>query len=368
MEPDDERWMTRALELAEVANGHTSPNPSVGAVVVRSGVCVGAGYHPRAGDPHAEVFALREAGGRARGATLYTTLEPCSHTGRTPPCADLIVRGEIARVVSAMRDPDPRVSGRGHERLRAARVVVDVGVRGSAARRTHAAYIKWKTTGIPFVTMKVAMSLDGKTATTTGESQWITSEPARVEGHRLRDRHDAILVGARTVLADDPALTTRLPEGGGRDPARIVLDTHARTPTTARIFAHLDSAPTVVVTSETADPARVSALRDAGASVWRVPASEGGVDVQHALARCGEEGILSLLLEGGSRVRGSFVRARLVDRVVAFVAPRILGGHAAAPAVGGLGFERLADALELTSWTTRVSGADVVLDGLVAQR
>ena len=368
MHGDDERWMTRALELAQVANGHTSPNPSVGVVVVRNGVCVGAGHHARAGEPHAEVFALREAGGRARGATLYTTLEPCSHTGRTPPCADLIVRNEVARVVSAMQDPDPRVAGRGHERLRAAGVVVDVGIRERVARRTHAAYIRWKTTGLPFVTMKVAMSLDGKTATTTGESQWITSEPARVEGHRLRDRHDAILVGVRTVLADDPALTTRLPEGGGRDPARIVLDTHARTPMTARIFAQLDSAPTIVVTGETADPARVSALRDAGASVWRVPADDGGLEVGHVLSRCGEDGILSLLLEGGSRVRGSFVRARLVDRVVAFVAPKILGGHDATPAVAGPGFERLADGLELTRWTTRVCGADVVLDGLVAPR
>lgn len=357
--------MRKALDLAAIANGHTSPNPAVGSVVVRHGVCVGAGFHPRAGEPHGEVFALREAGDAAAGSTLYTTLEPCSHTGRTPPCADLIVDRRVARVVSAMEDPDPRVSGRGHKRLRAAGVAVDVGVLEAEARRTHASYIKWKGSGLPFVTLKMAMSLDGKTATATGESKWITSEAARLEGHRLRDRHDAVLVGVGTVLADDPALTTRLP-AGGRDATRLVLDTRARTPVTAKVVTQRSDASTIVVVGPAADAGRVAALRDAGATVWTVATDEDGVALAPVLARCGEEGMLSVLVEGGSRALGSFVRSGRCDRVVAFVAPMVLGGEAATPAVGGHGFPHLADALRLTSWETRRCGPDALLDGLVA--
>ncbi|MBT7100235.1 riboflavin biosynthesis protein RibD, partial [Candidatus Poribacteria bacterium] len=209
------------------------------------------------------------------------------------------------------------------------------------------------------------MSLDGKTATVAGESQWITSPAARLEGHRLRDTHDAILVGVGTVLADDPSLTAR-PPGGGRDPARIVLDTRARTPVTARILTQTSPAPTVVVTSAAAHASRVSALRDAGAVVWTVSANAGGVDLAATLARCGEESLLSVLVEGGSRTHGSFVRARLIDRVVAFVAPTVLGGESALAAVGGPGFERLADALAFASWDARPCGPDFVLEGLVS--
>ena len=362
---EDDRWMGKALDEAEVANGHTSPNPAVGAVVVRNGVCVGAGHHPMAGEPHGEVFALREAGDDSVGATLYTTLEPCSHTGRTPPCADLIIERGLTRVVSAMEDPNPQVAGRGHQRLRKAGVAVDIGVLEDRARRTHASYIKWKSTGLPFVTLKMAMSLDGKTATTAGESKWITSEAARLEGHRLRDRHDAILVGVGTVLADDPALTTRLPPGG-RDPDRLVLDTNARTPVTAAVLAQRSDARTVILAAESAAESRVAALEAAGATVWRLPVDEHGICLSAVLARCGAEGLLSVLVEGGSRVHGSFVRSQHCDRVVAFIAPKILGGSTATPAVGGSGFARLAECLRIESWETRACGPDVVLDGLVS--
>lgn len=361
---DDDRWMRKALALADVSNGHTSPNPAVGAVVVRNSVCVGAGFHPRAGEPHAEVFALREAGQAARGATLYTTLEPCSHVGRTPPCADLILDCGIARVVSALEDPDLRVSGQGHARLREAGVTVCVGVLATEAGRTHGAYRKWKRTGRPFVTMKIAMSLDGKTATAAGESQWITSSAARLEGHRLRNRHDAILVGVGTVLADDPSLTTRLPDGG-RDALRIVLDSRARTPVTAQMLTQVGEAGTVIAVGPDAEPERIEALMTAGAQVWRLPGSRG-VAIEAVLERCGSEDILSVLVEGGSRVHGSFVAARAVDRCVAFVAPKVLGGASATPAVGGVGLARLADALALEAWEPRLCGPDVMLDGYVA--
>jgi len=363
MREDDERWMRKALALAEVSNGHTSPNPAVGSVVVRNGVCVGAGFHPRAGEPHAEVFALREAGEHASGATLYTTLEPCSHTGRTPPCADTIIQRGVARVVSALEDPDPRVSGRGHTRLTEAGIEVCVGVLAADASRAHGAYIKWKRTGLPFVTMKVAMSLDGKTATVAGESQWITSPAARTEGHRLRDRHDAIVVGVGTVLADDPSLTTRLPEGG-RDAVRIVLDTHARTPLTAKVVTQTSDAGAVIVVGAAADSHRVGALRAAGADVWRL---DGAVTILAVLERCGSGEMLSVLVEGGSRAHGSFVTARAVDRCVAFVAPKILGGATATPTVGGEGWARLADALALDDWEARACGPDVMLDGYAVQ-
>ncbi|MDA1192945.1 MAG: bifunctional diaminohydroxyphosphoribosylaminopyrimidine deaminase/5-amino-6-(5-phosphoribosylamino)uracil reductase RibD [Candidatus Poribacteria bacterium] len=351
---DDERWMLLALQEAAKASGRTSPNPLVGAVVVRNGVCVGTGFHPRAGQPHAEVFALREAGEKARGATVYVTLEPCSHYGRTPPCADKLIAAGVARVVSAMEDPDARVSGRGHAKLRHAGIAVESGVLESEARRLNAPYLKWKRTGRPFVTVKLAMSLDGKTATRTGESKWITSEAARAEGHRLRNTHDAILTGIGTILADDPQLTTRLSEGeDARDALRVILDTHARTPVIARALQGADDTQTILVVGEQADAARVEALESAGAVVWRLPSSGRGIDLNALLDRLGSADILSVLVEGGASIIGSFVEARAVDRVVAFLAPMVIGGREALSGIGGEGFARLAETLRFASWETR---------------
>jgi len=343
---DDTRWMRRALEIAETASGRTSPNPLVGAVVVRNGVCVGEGFHPQAGEPHAEILALRDAGEAAKGATLYVTLEPCCHYGRTPPCTEAIIEGGIRRVVSAIEDPDPRVAGRGHQRLREAGIHVDVGTLAAEARRLNAPYLKWKTTGIPFVTLKIAMSLDGKVATRLGESQWITGETSRLDGHRLRNRSDAVLVGVGTVLADDPLLTTRLPEAS-RDPLRVVLDTEARTPPTARLVNVPSNAKTLLFVAEDADDSRANALAARGVEVVRVPRATIGVDLNAVLKRLGERDILSVLVEGGPTVHGSFAHARLVDRVIAYVAPLLIGGRDAPSAVGGTGFATLADGLHL---------------------
>lgn len=358
---DDARWMRRALELAEKGSGRTSPNPLVGAVVVRSGVCVGEGFHPKVGEPHAEVFALREAASQAKGATLYVNLEPCCHFGRTPPCVELILRSGIGRVVSAMEDPDPRVRGQGHEALRRAGVRVDVGLLETEARRLNAPYIKWKTQGIPFVTLKFAMSLDGKVATRTGQSRWITGEASRLDAHRLRNVYDALLVGVGTVLADDPLLTTRLPQAG-RNPLRVVLDTHARTPLNARVLDVREETKTLLFVAEGTETHRVETLLAKGVEVSRVPQTTRGLDLNAILKILGEREILSLLVEGGPTVHGSFVEAGLVDRVVAYIAPTIIGGREALGVVGGLGFERLSDVLHLKGWKIQPLPPDVRLE------
>lgn len=362
----DERWMARALELAQSAARRTSPNPMVGAVVVQNGRAVGEGRHEGPGRPHAEAAALKQAQGRADGAALYVNLEPCAHEGRTPPCADLLIKCGVARVVSAIEDPDERVSGRGHARLRAAGIQVEVGLMAKEARRLNAPYLKWKRRGVPFVTLKTAMSLDGKTATGAGESKWITSEAARLDGRRLRASHDAVLIGVGTALADDPRLTARLPDSGApQDPLRVVADTHARTPPTARMFQNR-SAKTILAVGETAPVDRVRALESAGAEAWRLPLFERRVCLESLLRRLGGAGAMSVLAEGGSRMHGSLVRCRLVDRIAAYIAPIVIGGEGQS-AVGDALCARLSDALRIREWTTRSIPPDICIDGYVEE-
>ena len=362
----DERWMARALELAQSAKRRTSPNPMVGAVVVQNGRAVGEGCHQGPGHPHAEAEALKQAQGRADGAALYVNLEPCAHEGRTPPCADLLVKRGVARVVSAIEDPDERVSGRGHARLRAAGIQVEIGLMAEEARRLNAPYLKWKRRGVPFVTLKMAMSLDGKTATGAGESKWITSEAARLDGRRLRVSHDAILIGVGSALADDPRLTARLPDSvPDQDPLRVVADTHARVPPTARMFQNR-SAKTIVAVGETAPVSRVRALESAGAEAWRLPLLEGRVCLESLLRRLGGAGALSVLAEGGSRMHGSLVRCRLADRVAAYIAPIIIGGEGL-PAVGDALCARLSDALRIREWTAQPIPPDIRIDGYIEE-
>ncbi|MDE0019964.1 MAG: bifunctional diaminohydroxyphosphoribosylaminopyrimidine deaminase/5-amino-6-(5-phosphoribosylamino)uracil reductase RibD [Candidatus Poribacteria bacterium] len=362
----DEQWMARALELAQSAKRRTSPNPMVGAVVVQNGRAVGEGCHQGPGHPHAEAEALKQAQGRADGAALYVNLEPCAHEGRTPPCADLLVKRGVARVVSAIEDPDERVSGRGHARLRAAGIQVEIGLMAEEARRLNAPYLKWKRRGVPFVTLKMAMSLDGKTATGAGESKWITSEAARLDGRRLRVSHDAILIGVGSALADDPRLTARLPDSGAdQDPLRVVADTHARVPPTARMFQNR-SAKTIVAVGETTPVSRVRALESAGAEAWRLPLLEGRVCLESLLRRLGGAGALSVLAEGGSRMHGSLVRSRLADRVAAYIAPIIIGGEGL-PAVGDALCARLSDALRIREWTAQPIPPDIRIDGYIEE-
>jgi diaminohydroxyphosphoribosylaminopyrimidine deaminase / 5-amino-6-(5-phosphoribosylamino)uracil reductase len=357
----DARFMRRALELAERGRGLTSPNPMVGAVVVSDGEIVGEGYHERAGGPHAEVVALAAAGARSRGATIYVTLEPCSYHGRTPPCARAVIDAGIRRVVAALVDPNPRVSGRGLDALRAAGVEVAEAILTDHAERQNRAFVAAMRLGRPHVTLKAAMTLDGRIADRYGESKWITGDGARAAAHRLRSESDAIVVGVGTVLRDDPALTVRLERPWPREPYRVVLDTRARTPVTARLIAAGTKSRALVVTGEDADPARIAALTAAGATVVPVGSREGRVDARAALAALAEREVRAVLVEGGGEVHGAFVDAGLVDRVAVFIAPRLMGGREATPSIGGLGLS-LADALRLGALEVSRFGDDLLIE------
>lgn len=361
----DEQYMKMALELARKGEGFTSPNPMVGAVLVKDGEVVGKGYHARAGLAHAEIEALREAGEKAKGATLYVNLEPCCHHGRTGPCVEAIVAAQVKRVVLAMVDPNPLVAGKGIARLKAAGVEVAAGVLAEEAARLNEVFIKYITTGLPFVVAKAAVSLDGKIATRLGESQWITGEEARAFGHRLRHRYDAVLVGVNTVLADNPSLTARLPEGRGRDPVRIVLDSSARTPPDARIITQESLASTIIAVTEEAAEERVTALSRAGAQIVVTPARKGRVDLAWLMKELAAREITSVLIEGGGEVHASALSAGIVDKVVFFIAPKIIGGKEAPGPVGGCGADRLAGAVTLRDVSVSRLGEDILVEGYV---
>ncbi|MBO0858894.1 MAG: bifunctional diaminohydroxyphosphoribosylaminopyrimidine deaminase/5-amino-6-(5-phosphoribosylamino)uracil reductase RibD [Chloracidobacterium sp.] len=351
--------MLRAFALARLAEGRTSPNPMVGAVIVRDGRVVGEGYHHRAGAPHAEIEALRDAGDLARGAAMYVTLEPCAHYGRTPPCADAIIEAGVAEVYYAVGDPNPRVNGKAHSQLKAAGIAVTRGLCEDEARELNRPFFKHVLTGRPFVTAKFALSLDGKIATRAGDSRWISNTASRRRAHELRNITDAIIVGAGTVLADDPRLTTRLSSGSlrignGAEPAdirhplRIVADSRGRAPLTAGVFDPALPGKTVLATTDAAPGAHCAELMARGVEVWTLPADMlGRVSLQALLDEIGRRGMLTLLVEGGSELLGSFFDEKLVDRVWAFIAPLIIGGRNAPGPVSGRGVEALAEAIRL---------------------
>jgi diaminohydroxyphosphoribosylaminopyrimidine deaminase/5-amino-6-(5-phosphoribosylamino)uracil reductase len=327
----------------------------VGAVVLdEAGRVAGEGFHRKAGSPHAEEEALAAAGPQARGGTLYVNLEPCSHQHRTPPCAEAVAAAGVRRVVTSMEDPDERVRGAGVRMLRTAGVEVVVGPLADQARRLNEFYIKHRMTGRPFVSAKFAMSLDGKIATRTGESHWITGIEARAHGHRLRHVHDAILVGVDTVIADDPQLTARLDGGEARQPLRVVVDSKLRTPVSAKVVA----ANTLIATTQEG--------RIGDAEIRVLPAGDDGrVALPALLDELGQRGILSLLVEGGAEVHASFLTEGLVDKVFAYVAPRLIGGKDAPGAVGGIGVERLKDAISLRETELVRLGPDLLVSGYV---
>ena len=352
----DEAYMGRALELAERGRGLASPNPMVGAVVVRDGEIIGEGWHEGPGTSHAEAVALREAADRARGATVYTTLEPCDHTGRTPPCTRAIVTAGVARVVSAVRDPHAIVDGRGIARLREAGIEVTEDVERDRAAELNRAFFTHVTTGRPYVVWKVASSLDGKVAARDGSSRWITGEAARADVHRLRGWADAVVTGAGTVLADDPELTVRDVDYRGRPTSRVVVDAAGRVEPSCRVFSA--DAPTLVATTSDVDREHADAWRAAGAEVETLDGPDG-VDLEALLVLLGKRDVQGVLLECGPRLAWSAVSADLVDEVVLYLAPKLVGGADAPGLLGGAGFAPIAEALELEIRSVERIGSDV---------
>jgi len=342
---EDQYYMKFAIDLAKHATGQTSPNPVVGCVAVKNGEIIGFGAHLRAGEAHAEVNAIRMAGeDKAKGSTVYVTLEPCSHFGKTPPCSDLLIQSAVSRVVIASTDPNPLVAGKGIERLRKAGIEVDLGVCEKEALALNQVFFHHIKTGKPYITLKTAASLDGKTATRTNESKWITGPDARMDVHQYRHKHDAILVGVGTVLADDPSLDTRLPNGG-KNPVRIILDSHFRTPSNSKVLTD-GKAPTWIVTGSNPDMEKVAALEGKeGIRVLTLPMVK--VEVNALLALLGEEGITSLFVEGGATVNGSFLKEKAIQQVITYIAPKLIGGKVAPTLIGGEGFATMDEVVEL---------------------
>ena len=351
--------MARALDLAERGRGRTSPNPMVGCVVVKDGRVVGEGWHAVAGGPHAEIVALKQSGDAAQGATIYVSLEPCSHHGRTPPCVDAIKKHKPARVVAAMEDPNPQVAGQGIAALQSAGIAVDVGVLEDRARKLNEAFVKYITTGRPFVIAKCAMTLDGKIATRTGHSQWVTGEAARLEVHQLRDEVDAILVGSRTIMLDDPRLTARVPDKETRDPIRIIVDAGEYLDSERRIFRHESAAPTWVAVPEGRDFPEAD-------DVLHVPSDESGIDMAALMEALGKREITSLLIEGGGATLASAFAAGIVDKVRFYIAPKIVGGADAVTPVEGEGAASMDEAVHLVDMTATRVGDDLRIDAYVA--
>ncbi len=343
----DAGWMQGALALARRGLGRVAPNPAVGCVLVRDGRVLGRGWTQPGGRPHAETEAIRRAQAvdpdGARGATCYVTLEPCAHHGKTPPCVDALIEAGVARVVAALEDPDPRVAGSGLERLRAAGIAVETGVAADAAAELNAGYLLMRRQDRPLITLKLATTLDGRIATHDGESQWITGEAARARGHLLRARHDAVMVGSGTAIADDPSLTVRLPGMDGYRPLRVVLDGRLRLPLTHKLVRDAEQVRTLLMTRRDVPADRLDAYRGAGVEVAALPAdSHGALSLTAALHELAARGLTRVLVEGGGQLAAGLLRYNLVDRIVWFRSPRVIGGDGL-PAIAGFGLDQLAD-------------------------
>jgi diaminohydroxyphosphoribosylaminopyrimidine deaminase / 5-amino-6-(5-phosphoribosylamino)uracil reductase len=353
------KMMRAALAEARRGLGKTAPNPVVGCLIVRDGAVVGRGWHKKAGTPHAEVHALHQAGELAAGADVYVTLEPCAHFGKTPPCARALVAAGVARVFVAMVDPNPLVAGKGIAILREAGIEVQVGLLEAAAREINLPFIKWMETKRPYVILKSALTMDGKSATAGGDSRWITGDRSRREVHRLRGVVDAIMVGVGTVVKDDPLLTCRVP--GGKDPIRIVVDSTLRMPRHAAVFNPHSKARTIVATCSR-DATQLAAVVSHGGEILACDELEGRVDLDHLFSQLGELGIQSILLEGGSHLAGAALRAGLIDRCLIFLAPKLVGGVGMG-LFAGQGVAMMGDALRLEDMTVKRIGADLLVQG-----
>jgi len=361
---NDEKFMRRALELAVKGLGRTSPNPLVGCVIVKDQLIVGEGYHHRAGTPHAEVHALASAGDQARGATAYVTLEPCSHFGRTPPCADALICAGIQRVVVAMQDPNPLVAGRGLDRLGAAGIKVDVGLLLQEASVLNEVFLKVITSGLPFVVYKTAMTLDGKIATETGDSRWVSQEKSRRYVHQLRDRYDVIMVGSETVIRDNPALTCRLP--GGKDPIRLIVDGQLRIPEIAQVLSASEHSPCVIATTQAAPPDKVQHLNNLKqVEVWQYDTPRH-VPVEKLLRDLVQRGWTSVLLEGGGGLAGTLLKEQCIDKVEFFIAPKLVGGNGPSP-LSGLHIRQMTDALQIHDLNIDLNLGDLHVTGYMTK-
>jgi diaminohydroxyphosphoribosylaminopyrimidine deaminase / 5-amino-6-(5-phosphoribosylamino)uracil reductase len=360
----DEGFMNAALDLAEKGAGFVSPNPMVGAVVVKDGRIVGSGYHRAVGTAHAEVNALDDAGEEAVGATLYVTLEPCNHTGRTPPCTEKILKTGVKKVVVAMLDPNPNVKGGGNDRLRAEGVAVVTGVCEARARKLNESFIKYICTRRPFVILKSAATLDGRIATRTGDARWVTGPASRAFVHEIRHAVDGILVGIGTVRADDPRLTTRLEGRTGRDPIRIILDSRLSISETAKVLRLESDSDTIIITGPSAPIDKKERLQQLkGVRVMEAPLKDGKIDLRRLMERLGALGITSLLVEGGGRVMASALSEGIGDKIVLFYAPKLLGGDDGIPICSGPGPEKMADCVTVQDIEVRRFGDDILIEG-----
>jgi diaminohydroxyphosphoribosylaminopyrimidine deaminase/5-amino-6-(5-phosphoribosylamino)uracil reductase len=362
---DDRKYMQRALDLAALAMGKTSPNPIVGAVIVKNGQIVGEGYHHKAGTPHAEVHALCQAGEMARGATIYVSLEPCCHFGCTPPCADALIDAGIKKAVIATLDPNPLVAGRGMQKLLDAGIEVEVGVMEEEAKKLHDKFLTYIKTSRPLVAIKTAMTLDGKIATNSGDSRWITSEDARAYVHQLRGIHDAIMVGIGTVLHDDPMLNVRLENSDYDDPVRIIVDSYLEIPLYSQIVTSSRQQRSIIFCAHEADQARQKRLEEAGCEVRRINCVNGLLAMEELLNILGEMKLCSLLVEGGGTINASLLEKGLADKVYWFIAPKIIGGQAAPAPVGGKGFDFMKDAIEIESMEINRFARDILITGYI---
>lgn len=362
---EDECYMHKALELAQRGRGRVEPNPMVGAIVVKDGNILSEGWHEYFGGPHAEVVALEKAGEQARGATLYVTLEPCAHRGKTPPCVEKIISSGIKRVVFTLIDPNPLTSGLGRHGLLEAGIEVVEGVLKEEARRLNAPFFKLMTSGMPYVIAKWAMSLDGKTATYTGDSRWVSSKESREYVHKVRSQVDAVVVGINTVLRDDPLLTCRIP--GGKNPQRIVLDSQARLPMGCKLLATLEESGVIVATTASAPTERVESLKRVGCGVVVLKGDERGVDLVEFLKTLGQWKYTNILLEGGGSLTASFFERNLVDKVMVFVSPKIIGGAEARTPVGGKGVAHVRDCWRLKEIQLTRFSEDILVEGIVAR-
>lgn len=360
-----EEYMRLAIRLAKKARGRTSPNPLVGALVVKEGEVVGKGFHQKAGEPHAEINAINNAGGKARGGELYINLEPCNHYGRTPPCTKTIIDSGIKRVFVGMEDPNEVVAGRGIQCLKDNGIYVQTGILIEECQRLNETYIKYITEKRPFVILKSAASLDGKIATRVGDTRWITNEKSRAFLHRLRDEVDGILVGIGTIMADDPELTARLNGRKGKDPVRIVVDSKLRIMPQSKVLNPESEAGTIIATTELAPKERIKKLEELGARVLIVRSKDNRVDLMELMYELGKLEITSLIIEGGAEINASSLDSGIVDKVLFFYAPKIIGGADALGMVGGKGVEKLNDAVNLKNIRVRRLGDDILVEGYV---